>query len=188
MTPARIESPPMRTIEEFLSYFRRQRSWTHTLVSAVPEEHFGWRPNPGAFSCGGLVRHCIQSELFFRRLATEAVAGRPLDPFGLSGDAAERMTAFRRPNLEASGGDRFGTSFAEMLAQWTGVQAQTEEHFARITPEQLAGVEADHPLLAIRLPLWELLLIMVGHEVHHRGQLSAYLKTLCVEQPAALGV
>jgi uncharacterized damage-inducible protein DinB len=27
----------------------------------------------------------------------------------------------------------------------------------------------------------------VGHEVHHRGQLSAYLKVLGVEQPAALG-
>ena len=29
---------------------------------------------------------------------------------------------------------------------------------------------------------------MVGHEVHHRGQLSAYLKMLGVEQPAILGV
>lgn len=177
----------MRTIEDFLVYFRRQRSWTRSLVAAVPEEHLGWRPVPDTFSCGELVRHLIQSEVFWRRLLTEAVAGRPFDPFGLTGSAIERMTAFRRGNLASSRGDKYGTSLAELLDQWTGVQAKTEEQLAGITPDQLAGVEVDHPLLAIRAPFWEMLLIMVGHEVHHRGQLSAYLKMLGVEQPAALG-
>ena len=57
---------------------------------------------------------------------------------------------------------------------------------ARIAPEQLA-VEVVHPLMDLRLPLWEMLLTMVGHEIHHRGQLSAYLKMLGVEQPPFLG-
>ena len=75
----------MRTIEEFLVYFRRQRSWTRSLVAAAPEACFDWRPAPDAFSCGELVRHLIQSEAFWRRLLLAAAAGQRYDPFGLTG-------------------------------------------------------------------------------------------------------
>lgn len=177
----------MRTIQQFLDYYRRQRSWTRSLVAAVPEEHFGWRPSESSFACGELVRHLIQSEGFWRRLVAEALEGRAFDPFGLTGAGRERMAAFRQANLASGGGGKLGATFAELLEQWGPVQARTEGDLARITPEQLEGVEIDHPLLAIRFSLWEALLTMVGHEVHHRGQLSAYLKVLGVEQPAALG-
>ncbi|HEX7181263.1 MAG TPA: DinB family protein [Thermoanaerobaculia bacterium] len=176
----------MRTIQDFLAYFRRQRSWTRTLVAAVPEEHFHWRPAADAFSCGELVRHLIQSEVFWRRMLLEGAEGRSFDPFGLTGTGLERMTAFRRRNLASSGGDKYGTSFAGLLETWSGIQAQTEEHLSRISPEQLASAELEHPLLTMRAPLWEMLLTMVGHEVHHRGQLSAYLKAIGAEQPASL--
>jgi uncharacterized damage-inducible protein DinB len=179
----------MRTVEDFLAYYRRQRSWTRSLVAAVPEEHFGWRPAESSFSCGELVRHLLQSEEFWVRLVLEAVAGRPFDPFGLTGDGRRRMAAFRRSNLEsAARAVKRGSTFAECLEIWLPIQERTESELARITPEQLATVEVDHPLLALRFPLWEALLTMVGHDVHHRGQLSAYLKVLGVEQPAALGV
>jgi uncharacterized damage-inducible protein DinB len=177
----------MRTIEEFLHYFRRQRSWTRSLVAAAPEAHFGWRPSVSAFSCGELVRHLIQSEGFWRRLILEALENRRYDPFGLAGTDRERMTAFRQPNLESSRTEKFGSTFAECLASWTHVQQRTEEELACISPQQLTLVEVEHPLLALRFPLWEALLTMVGHEVHHRGQLSAYLKALGAEQPAVLG-
>lgn len=176
----------MRTIAEFLDYYRRQRSWTRRLVAAAPEEHFGWRPAASAFSCGELVRHVIQSEGFWRKLVTEAVAGRNFDPFGLPGSSRERLTALRPLNLEGAAREREGSTFAECLRNWTAIQARTEAELAPITPEQLAAVEVDHPLLAIRFPLWEALLTMVGHEVYHRGQLSAYLKAIGVEQPATL--
>jgi uncharacterized damage-inducible protein DinB len=179
----------MRTSEDFLDYYRRQRRWTRSLVAAVPEEHFDWRPSEPSFSCGELVRHMIQSEEFWRKLILEAVEGRPFDPFGLTGSGLERMAAFRRPNLEAAGrAVKRGSSFAQCLEIWSPIQARTEADLARITPEQLAAVEVEQPLLAQRFPLWEALLVMVGHEVHHRGQLSACLKMLGVEQPAFLGV
>lgn len=178
----------MKTAGEFLAYFRRQRSWTLSLIPAVPEERFDWRPAAGAFSCGELVRHLIQSEVFWRRLIAESVAGGTFDPFGFQGSGKERLEALRPGNLSAAAqGEKLGATFAECLASWTRIQARTEEELAKLTPEQMAAVEVDHPLLAIRLPLWEGLLMMVGHEVHHRGQLSAYLKMLGIEQPAYLG-
>jgi uncharacterized damage-inducible protein DinB len=178
----------MRTIQDFLAFYRRQRGWTRTLIAAVPEEYFGWRPAPTAFSCGELVRHLIQSEGFWVRLILEAAEGRSFDPFGFTGTARERMEVLRPQNLDsAAKGERKGRSFAECLEIWGRFQERTEADLGRITPEQLATVEVDHPLLAVRMPLWETLVTMVGHEVHHRGQLSAYLKTIGVEQPAALG-
>jgi len=177
----------VRSIEDFLIFFRRQRSWTRSLVAAIPEEHFGWRPAPDAFSCGELVRHLLQSENFWRKLLMEGAEGREFDPFGLPGPGIERLRAFRPSNLESSGkAVKYGTTFAECLQHWAEIQARTEQDLARITPEQLA-VEILHPLMDLRLPLWEMLLTMVGHEIHHRGQLSAYLKMLGVEQPPMLG-
>jgi len=178
----------VRSIEDFLTYFRRQRSWTRSLVEAIPEEHFDWRPSPETFSCGETVRHLILSENFWRKLLMEGAVGRPFDPFGLPGAGIERMRAFRPRNLASSAASaaRYGATFAECLGHWAEIQARTEQDFAGITPEQLR-VEIVHPLMNLRLPLWELLLTMVTHEAHHRGQLSAYLKVLGVEQPPMLG-
>jgi uncharacterized damage-inducible protein DinB len=41
----------------------------------------------------------------------------------------------------------------------------------------------EHPLLAMRVPVWDMFLVFIEHEIHHRGQLSAYLKALGVDQP-----
>jgi uncharacterized damage-inducible protein DinB len=180
----------MRTIEDFLSHFRRQRSWTRRLVAAIPEERFSWSPSSAgieAFGFGELVRHLIQSEIFWSRMFVEAAAGRVYDPFELSGGATERMTAFRPRNLQSSRSPKFGSTFAECLESWSQVQARTEEELSRFTPEQLQTVVVDHPLIRMRAPLWEMLLTMVDHEVHHRGQLSGYLKTLGIAQPPFLG-
>jgi uncharacterized damage-inducible protein DinB len=175
----------MRTVDDFLTHFHRQRRWTRNLVAAIPEEHFDWRPSPQSFSCGDLVRHLMQTEIFFSRLLAKAAAGELLDPFGLEGDAEQRMRAFRRPNLESAGNPAYGTSFASALERWADIERRTDENLRQIPDRALHGVEAEHPLTLLRAPLWEVMLVMTEHEAHHRGQLSAYLKVLGVPQPAA---
>ncbi|MFN7960294.1 MAG: DinB family protein [Thermoanaerobaculia bacterium] len=177
----------MFSIEEFLGHFRRQRRWTFDLIRAVPEEHFDWAPAPDAFSCGGLVAHLIASELFWRRLILGAVAGEPHDPFGLAGSAREKLEAFRPTNVAASRSGRFGTSFAACLESWSEIQAKTEAALAGLPPQAFAEVRVRHPLTELEAPAWEFLLIMVEHEAHHRGQLSAYLKQLGLPQPPVMG-
>ena len=173
----------MRTIQDFLDHFHRQRRWTRTLVEAVPEDRFDWAPSPSDFSCGDLVRHLMLAEVSFRRMLLAAARGESYDPFGLSGSLAERTEAFRPRNLEISHSERFGRSFAECLRIWEDIERKTAQELAAIPPEALHSRQAEHGLTGLKVPVWEMCLVMVGHEAHHRGQLSAYLKVLGLPQP-----
>ncbi len=174
-------------IDAFLRHFRRQREWTHALVRAVPEEHFSWAPAPDAFTCGGLVVHLIQSEVFWRRMLLAAAKGQGFDPFQLQGSGPERMVALRPGNLASSGSSKFGSTFAECLAAWREIQARTEAELATLADLDLATIEVTHPLTTLTTSAAEMLLIKLEHEAHHRGQLSAYLKQLGLPQPPVLG-
>jgi uncharacterized damage-inducible protein DinB len=170
---------------ELLDYRRRERGWTRQLVAAVPEAAFDWAPAANAFSCGGLVRHMMQSEMFYRRLLVAAARGEHYDPFAMGEDGTVNLVAFRESNLESSRSERaarLGTSFAALLGRWDEIGRETVEALSQIADQDLARPML-HPLGRARGPVWELFLVMIGHEVHHRGQLSAYLKVLGVEQP-----
>ncbi len=175
----------MRTLDGFLKHFRHQREWTRAIIAAVPEERFDWSPADNAFSCGDLVRHLMQAEIFWTRLLVKAASGESMDPFGLEGSAEERMQRFRASNLHSSRDAKYGASFATCLERWSEIQARTEEELSKIPDEALYTVELEHPLTTLKAPLWQMLLVMIEHEAHHRGQLTAYLKMLGVEQPAA---
>ena len=171
------------SVERPLRLWRRERAWTRQLVAAFPESAFGWRPAPAAFSCGELVIHLIQSERFWRRLLVEAAAGRRYDPFGLSGNAEARYAAFREPNLLSASSPRHPTTFAACLERWALEQAETDAAFAAFTGEQLATAIVHHPVAGFVEPLVDMIWLMASHEVHHRGQLSAYAKMLGLAQP-----
>ena len=175
--------PAMREIADFLIHYRRQRGWTRKLVGAIPQQHFDWAPAPDTFRCSDLVRHLMQAEVFWRRLILAAAQGEYYDPFQIAGTPTERFTVFRGRNLKVSQIEKFGRTPAACLEQWETIQLETEQAFGKLTPEQLTEVEVEHPLMGLKTPLWEMLLLMVTHEGHHRGQLSAYLKQLGVPQP-----
>ncbi|HEV8240412.1 MAG TPA: DinB family protein [Thermoanaerobaculia bacterium] len=178
-----MTSDQREPVERHLRLWRQERAWTRQLVAAFPESAFGWRPVPDAFSCGELVIHLIQSERFWRKLLVEAAAGRRYDPFGLPGDAQARYAAFREPNFVSTRAPRHPTTFTGCLERWAAEQAETETAFAAFTAEQLAAAVVHHPVAGLVAPLGEFVWFMASHEVHHRGQLSAYAKMLGIRQP-----
>lgn len=172
--------------KDLLVHFRRQRRWTRDLVAALPEECFDWSPSEGSFSCGQLVRHLIQAEIFWRRLMAAALEGEAYDPFGLEGSADQRVRQFRTPNVQASANPKLGASFVECLASWRETQILTEQLIEAMTPSQLCEVRLRHPLTGLEGNLGEFLIVMFEHEAHHRGQLAAYMKSLGLDQPTTL--
>lgn len=171
-----------------LEHFRRHRTWTRDLVAAVPEELFDWVPPGGGFSCGGLVRHLMQAEIFWCRLLRAAVAGETYDPFGLPGSREERVEAFREINVSASRSEKMGNSFSECLDSWQAIQIETEGFIGALTREDLEQRSARHPLTGLIGSIWEFLVVMMEHEAHHRGQLSAHLKSRSIDLPTTLWV
>lgn len=176
----------MKDASSALGHYRRQRRWTRDLVSAVPDELFDWAPDGSGFTLGGLVRHLIQAEIFWRRLLEGAAGGREYDPFGVAGDVGERLEQFRDVNVRASRDSRLGESIVDCLRSWEAVQEKTERFIEGLSVKELAEIRARHPLTGLERPLWEMLVVMMEHEAHHRGQLSAYLKSRGVEHPSTL--
>jgi uncharacterized damage-inducible protein DinB len=175
----------MLTTAALIDRWRRTREGTRALVQAIPAEHFDWRPHAAAFSCGDLVRHMMQAEQMFRLFLAAAGRGEAWDPWQMTGTGEDRLRSARRAILEGAGTSDLGTTVAACLDRWQAMQAETEAALATVTDEALARV-VEHPVTVIRSPLWEMFLLMIEHEIHHRGQLSAYLKVLGVEQPALL--
>ena len=157
------------------------------MVRAMPEEHFDWRPSEESFSCGETVRHLIQADLFWAKMLVTLASGEVFDPFGLPGSGEERMRAFRAPNLEHAGRPVHGATFAELLASWEGVEEKVFALLSGIPDEALAEVRGTHPLTQLEGTIGELMLLMLQHEAHHRGQLSAYARVLAVPLPATFG-
>lgn len=172
------------SIDSLLAYRRRERGWTWQLVAAVPEQHFAWAPAGDAFACGELVRHMMQSEVYWRRLLVAGARGERYDPFdgAMGEDGGANLAAFRPRNLAASRHARLGDSFAALLARWHEIDAETHAELAAIGDEDLRR-EVLHVIPRLRLAVGEMFLVMLSHEAHHRGQLSAYLKMLGVAQP-----
>ncbi len=183
---ADVESRQMEWSEDFLSHFRRQRGWTRKLFAALPEEVFPWRPGEREFGCGDLLRHLIQAERFWVRLLTSAAGGESYDPFGLGGlELGDRVEAFREPNVRAAADERYGTSFAAGLQRWREVESQSCSRLAEIPAEAIRRM-VRHPLSGLEATVEEMFWVMIEHEAHHRGQLSAYMKVLGIAHPADL--
>jgi len=171
---------------DFLSHFKRQRGWTRRLFSALPEDSFSWRPGEKEFSCGDLLRHLIQAERFWVRLLTSGARGESYDPFGLAHlDLKGRVEAFRAPNLAAAGDERFGDTFAAGLERWSEVEEQSCSRLAEVPASEISR-RVTHPLSGLEATFEEMFWVMIEHEAHLRGQLSAYMKFSGISHPADL--
>jgi uncharacterized damage-inducible protein DinB len=175
----------MLTTAALIDRWRRTREGTVALVQSIPLEHFDWRPHPDAFSCGDIVRHLMQAEQVFGLLLAAAGRGEAWDPWQMTGSGEERLRSARRAILDGAGTVELGTTPAACLEHWHTLRGETEAALATVPDAALTNA-VEHPVTAIRSPLWEMFLLMIEHEIHHRGQLSAYLKVLGVDQPALL--
>ena len=98
------------TTQALLDRFRRSRRGTRALVAAIPDAHFDWRPHDEALSCGDIVRHLMQSEIFWRKLLVAGARGEAFDPFQRTGTADERLRIQRPLFLTGARDEKWGSS------------------------------------------------------------------------------
>lgn len=151
------------SIPSFLEFFGKIRERTMRLVACIPPDKVEWRPVEGKFTLGDLARHIAATE---RYVFAECACGGRNRYAGCGRDLAETkdgiLSFMRKMHSES----------VAMLGQLNESQLQQKCKSADGTP----------------MITWKLLRAMIEHEVHHRGELYAYLGILGVPVPPLYGL
>ncbi|MBI2220860.1 MAG: DinB family protein [Acidobacteria bacterium] len=156
--------------DALLPEFDHEMAVTRRLLERVPEADLAWKPHDKSMSLGGLATHLSnlptwaeqitqQTELDMDSIPPEARPKVPANRVGLL-EMFDRNVAAARSRLAAM-------SDGEYLAAWTFKKG------GRIvfTLPRIAALRG----------------FLMNHSIHHRGQLSVYLRLRNVALPAIYG-
>lgn len=123
----------------------------------VPEGRENWRLSPQAMSFGDIAQHLIDADSWLFRKLVE----RSLEPM-LGRAGLLRITA--RPQ------------YLDLLGQLNTLGLERERLISQLTPAQLEEPIFDRRFGGEVTVWWVIVRGNLDHEVHHRGQLAAYLR------------
>ena len=160
----------MTIAETLLPEFDREMATTRRLIERVPDDRLTWQPHPRSMALGALSEHLGQLALWGRLTINESGVdleqmGRPPGYEGL----ATREALLRHFDTETAAcrAALVGRTDAELMAPWTLRRGgQTFFTMPKAT-------------------CWRT--FVMNHVVHHRGQLSVYLRLLDVPLPSIYG-
>lgn len=157
----------MDTIDALLAELDAEAAITRRVLAAVPAERADWRPHPRSMSAGELARHVVG-------VLDWLVVTIGQDEFDL-GSAVP-------PSLAGA--------HAEPTAAWEAALPVARAALAVCAAERLESpwtLKKDGQVL-FTLPRFVVLRTFVfSHLVHHRGQLTVYLRMLGASVPAVYG-
>ncbi|GAA4348134.1 DinB family protein [Hymenobacter saemangeumensis] len=159
---------PAPQAQAFLPELAHELHLTRRVLERAPEAYFGWQPHPKSMTLGKLSSHVadllanIASTL---RTAEYDLANYAADHAELPATSAELLRRF-----DAGGADS---------------QAALEEASAEAFEQAWTLRHGDYIIL--QQPRTQIVRHLISHCVHHRGQLSLYLRLLDVPVPSIYG-
>ena len=153
-----VKKMPKMLKEVLLREFDEEMFATRRLLERVPGDKFAWRPHAKAFTLGKLANH---------------IAAIP-------GVAAVFLIRSGSRPAEASATDQLLVSFDRNVAA-------CREQLLGMSEERLSGNMFVNP--GVEKPVWAVLRGwgLMNHLIHHRGQLSLYLRILGEAVPGTYG-
>ena len=150
-----------------LPEFDHEMATTRKLLERVPDGHFDWKPHGKSFSLGQLAQHVATlpwwGQVTLQQTEFDVAANPQLAPVATRAallDLFDRHSAATRQALN-------GKTDAELMAPWAFKNgAITVFSMPKVT-------------------VWRS--FVMNHLVHHRGQLSVYLRLQDVPVPAMYG-
>jgi uncharacterized damage-inducible protein DinB len=141
---------------------KSEHSATKALLGAIPAEQCDYRPDGIAKTAMELAWHIVATEM---RFMDSALAGQ----FDIA----------PRPRPEAV------QTPAELVAFYEQAVQERLTRLEAATGEQMAAIIDFRGMM--QLPAAMLLNLMLKHSVHHRGQLSMYLRPMGAKVPSIYG-
>ena len=156
--------------DSLLPEYDHELATTRRLLERVPEAEFGWKPHPKSMTLGQLAGHvasipfwCIKTMDAPAYDLNEQAPEAKLDP---PASRAALLEGFDRRVAEARASLARATD-AEMLAPWS---LKSGDHVIFSMPR----------VSAVRS-------FVMNHLIHHRGQLSVYLRMKDIPLPPIYG-
>jgi uncharacterized damage-inducible protein DinB len=158
----------MTAKDALLPEFDQEMAATRLVLARLPESAFGWRPHDRSYDLGGLATHLAQiphwGASILRRdghdLAAPGAASTALTTVGAVLDRFDRhVTEVRMVLVDSADG--------HLLAPWA---LRRGSHLILSVPR----------IAALRS-------FVLHHSIHHRGQMTVYLRLLGVPLPPLYG-
>ena len=157
----------MALVDGLLPEFDREMTTTRKLLERVPDEKLAWKPHQKSFSIGELATHLATLPLWGMETLTrsEFDVGTTPPPAALA--SKQEIIATFDKNVASTRSALAGRTDADLMGIWTLKRS-------------------GHTLFSMpRSVVWRS--FVLSHLVHHRGQLSVYLRLLDVPVPSIYG-
>lgn len=157
----------MAFTDAFLPEFDQEMKTTRSLLERVPLDKAAWKPHTKSTSLGALASHIANLAAFGEMIVTQK--GRDFMHFVPTPDAATSDELLKR----------FDANVAKSRAAIAGLQESS-------LGDTWTLQRGDHVIFA--LPRAAVLrTLLMNHIIHHRGQLSVYLRENDVPLPSIYG-
>jgi uncharacterized damage-inducible protein DinB len=156
----------MRIAEMFIAEIDREAGGTVKALERVPKDKLDWRPHAKSRTVGELAQH---------------VASLPA--FGALGLRTGKRDMSSRPAATAPNSD-FAETFNKNVEEFKAAVSQMTDE--KLQSETFSFIMNDKPVRT-----WSkadfLRNVIMNHFIHHRGQLTVYLRLLDIPVPAIYG-
>jgi uncharacterized damage-inducible protein DinB len=158
----------MPIANSYLAEFEQELRATRACLERLPEDKLGWQPHPKSMTLGQLAQHVATIPQFMLGIAQP-------DEFDFGTLTGEFNGATSVEELLAAH-DASAQFVREQLASWDDDRMQAKWTVLRNGAELMS------------LPRAAMLRsFLLNHWIHHRGQLSVYLRLLDVPVPSIYG-
>lgn len=160
---------PVGIKDTLLPEFDHEMGVTRKLLERLPDADLGWKPHDKSFTLGQLAAHLVQIPRWSASILDEAsydLASGPDDDRASPTLGTEVVAAFDQAVVDARA-RLVSKSDAELMAPWT-LKKHGQEVF---TAPAVVTFKS----------------FIINHSIHHRGQLSVYLRLKNVPLPSIYG-
>lgn len=152
----------------FVAEYLQECAGTRKMLERVPEAEMGWRPHEKSYTLGELASHIVHSQIWASMTVnTDKLEfnSNDFEPF-IANDVAHLLESFDK-NVDEARTAMEGLSDADAMSMWS--------------------MWVDGKKL-IEMPKFAVLRsFIISHMIHHRGQLSVYLRLNDVSLPQVYG-
>ncbi len=156
----------MRLVDSILMEIDQEAQTTKRVLDRIPEDKLAWKPHPKSYSLGQLALHIASVPGSVSAIAVQDTTEAPNFSQAEPKSRQEVLDTFSK-GLESAKDTLKKMDDARLMSTWT----LTKNGKVLMSIPRIGFIRS----------------ILMNHNYHHRGQLSAYLRMLNVPVPSIYG-